>query len=315
MHKPKETHVLLLEGGWNEERDVSLSTAASVYESLTEQGYQVTRYNPTRDIKALCQQIETTKPDIIFNALHGLYFEDGRLQGLLDILKVPYTHSNALSSAIAMHKPTAKNVFSDHDIPVPPGKLCTWEEVRDSHPMKPPYVVKPIDEGSSVGVFIIQEGDDPVGSNIDTWCYNKKILVERYIPGQEISVAVMNQKAVGILELRPKKGFYDYQAKYTDGVTEHIMPADIPAPAYKKALSYAEQAHQLLGCDGITRADFRYDTENDALYLMEINTQPGFTNISIFPEVCAHYGISFNEIVHWLIEDGLCRASKEITAP
>lgn len=308
MHKPQETHVLLLEGGWNEERNVSLATAESVYESLIEQGYQVTRYNPTRCVESLCETIKESKPDIVFNALHGIYFEDGRLQGLLDLLEVPYTHSNALSSAIAMHKPTAKNVFSDHGIPVPPGVVCSWDEIKDTHPMSPPYVVKPIDEGSSVGVFIIQEGNHPIGTHLEQWPYNKKILVEKYIPGQEISVAVMDHKAIGILELRPKKGFYDYTAKYTDGITEHIMPADIPEKAYAKALDYSTHAHQLLGCTGITRSDFRYDAENDALYLMEINTQPGFTKLSIFPEICAHYGISFNEIVCWLIEDGLCHA-------
>lgn len=311
MHIPSKTHVLLLEGGWNSESEVSLASAASVFESLTDQGYQVTRYNPTRDLKALCKTIEQTKPDIVFNGLHGLFFEDGRLQGILDILGIPYTHSNALSSAIAMHKPTAKNVFSDHDIPVPPGKVCTWDEVKNKHPLSPPYVVKPIDEGSSVGVFIIQDGDEPVGTQLDDWPFGSKVLVEKFIPGQEISVAVMDHKAIGILELRPKEGFYDYRAKYTDGVTEHIMPADIPQDAYKQALHYAEKAHTLLGCAGITRSDFRYDTENNALYLMEINTQPGFTKISIFPEVCAYYGISFDEIVHWLIEDGLCRALEE----
>lgn len=311
MHDPQKTHVLLLEGGWNAEKEVSLLSAASVYDSLIEQGYRVTRYNPTRDIKGLCSVIENARPDIVFNALHGIYVEDGRLQGVLDILDVPYTHSNALASAIAMHKPTAKNVLSDHGIPVPPGKICSWEEIKDQHPLQPPYVVKPADEGSSVGVFIIQLGDAPVGSQISHWPYSKKIIVEEYIPGQEISVAVMNNKAIGILELRPKQGFYDYKAKYTDGMTEHIMPADIPESAYRQALTYAEQAHRFIGCEGITRSDFRYDTERDTLYLMEVNTQPGFTKFSIFPEICAYYGISFNEIVRWLIQDGLCRASKE----
>ncbi|MBM3610359.1 MAG: D-alanine--D-alanine ligase [Alphaproteobacteria bacterium] len=311
MHDPKNTHVLLLEGGWNAEKEVSLSSGQSIYESLIDQGYPTTRYNPTRDIKALCSIIETVKPDVIFNGLHGIYFEDGRLQGLLDILGVPYTHSSALASAIGMHKPTTKNVLSDHNVPVPPGKVCLWDEIKNTHPMDPPYVVKPIDEGSSVGVYIIQKGDAPVGSRVQEWPYNKKVLVEKYIPGQEISVAVMDKKAIGILELRPKAGFYDYKAKYTDGMTDHIMPADIPATAYKKAMSYAEEAHNLLGCDGVTRSDFRYDTEKDELYLLEVNTQPGFTKLSIVPEICAYYGISFNEIVRWLIQDGLWRASND----
>jgi D-alanine-D-alanine ligase len=311
MHDPKKTHVLLLEGGWNEEKEVSLNSGQSIYESLIDQGYPVTRYNPTRDIKALCATIEKNNPDIIFNGLHGIYFEDGRLQGLLDILGVPYTHSNALASAIGMHKPTTKNVLSDHNIPVPFGKICTWDEIKDTHPIDPPYVVKPIDEGSSVGVYIIQEGGAPLGETVQSWPYSKKILVERYIPGQEISVAVMDNKAIGILELRPHEKFYDYKAKYTAGVTEHIMPADIPSHAYEKAKAYAEEAHKLIGCDGITRSDFRYDTEKDELYLLEINTQPGFTKLSIFPEICAYYGITFNEIVYWLIQDGLWRASKE----
>ena len=310
MHNPKETKVLLLEGGWNAEKEVSLNSAQSAYESLISQGYSVTRYNPTRDIKALCAAIETIKPHIVFNALHGIYFEDGRLQGLLDILEIPYTHSNALASAIAMHKPTAKNIANAHGVPVAEGKVYEWHEIKDSHPMDPPYVIKPVDEGSSVGVFIIQKGDAPVGSLLKDWPYSKSILVERYIPGQEISVAVMDNKAIGILELRPKGGFYDYKAKYTDGMTDHIMPANIPNDAYEQALGYAEKAHLALGCNGITRSDFRYDTDKNALYLMELNTQPGFTKLSIFPEICAYYGITFNEIVHWLIEDGLCRASK-----
>jgi D-alanine-D-alanine ligase len=315
MHTPQETRVLLLEGGWNAEKEVSLSSGQSAYASLVEQGYIVTRYNPTRDIKALCAVIEDTKPHIVFNALHGIYVEDGRLQGILDILKIPYTHSNALSSAIAMHKPTAKHVMESYGVPVPEGKLYDWRDIKDKHPMDPPYVIKPVDEGSSVGVFIIQKGDAPIGSQLEKWPYSKNILVERYIPGQEISVAVMDNKAIGILELRPKGGFYDYKSKYTDGMTTHIMPANIPEDTYQQALRYAEKAHKAIGCEGITRSDFRYDTEKNALYLMEINTQPGFTPLSIFPEICAYYGITFNEIVHWLIEDGLCRALKGKGAP
>jgi D-alanine-D-alanine ligase len=315
MHTPQETRVLLLEGGWNAEKEVSLSSGKSAYASLVEQGYRVTRYNPTRDIKALCDVIEKTKPHIVFNGLHGIYFEDGRLQGLLDILEIPYTHSNALSSAIAMHKPSAKNVIASCGVPVPEGKVYSWSEIKDKHPMDPPYVIKPVDEGSSVGVFIIQKGGAPVGSQLKEWPYGKSILVERYIPGQEISVAVMDNRAIGILELRPKGGFYDYESKYTDGMTTHIMPADIPQDTYQQALRYAEQAHRAIGCEGITRSDFRYDTEKNALYLMEVNTQPGFTPLSIFPEICAYHGITFNEIVHWLIEDGLCRASKGKRAP
>lgn len=315
MHSPKETRVLLLEGGWNAEKEVSLSSGKASYDSLVAQGYQVTRYNPTRDIKALCALIEAFKPHIVFNALHGIYLEDGRLQGLLDILEIPYTHSNALASAIAMHKPTAKNVMARNGIPVPEGKTYEWHEIKDTHPMAPPYVIKPVDEGSSVGVFIIQKGDAPVGSQIKEWPYSKSILVERYIPGQEISVAVMDNKGIGILELCPKGGFYDYKSKYTDGMTTHIMPAAIPEDAYQQALRYAEQAHKAIGCDGITRSDFRYDTEKNELYLMEVNTQPGFTPLSIFPEICAYVGISFNEIVHWLIEDGLCRACKGKRVP
>lgn len=307
MHNPKNTHVLLLMGGWNPEKEVSLSSGKAIQASLEKQGYRVTCYNPTPNVKDLCQTIEETKPDIIFNGLHGIYCEDGRLQGIFDILGIPYTHSNALSSAIAMDKATTRELCITHDIPVAKGMVVSWEDVKDAHPMAPPYVIKPVDEGSSVGVYIFNEGDAPLGSQIDHWPYGSRILVEQYIPGKEISVAVVNHKAMGILELRPKEGFYDYKAKYTDGVTEHIMPADLPEDIEKKALQYSEKNHKLLGCAGITRSDFRYDPETGELCFMEINTQPGCTPLSILPEICAYYGMSFDEIVSWLIEDGLCR--------
>lgn len=307
MHTPQDTRVLLLEGGWNSEKEVSLSSGASVYESLTKQGYTIKRINPTRDIKALLNQMEAFSPHVVFNALHGLYFEDGRLQGLLDLLQVPYTHSNAFASALAMHKPTAKKFALEAGVPTPRSKLVHWDNIKDQHPLPCPYVVKPVDEGSSVGVYIIQEGDAPLGNTLVHWPFGGDILVEEYIPGQEISVAIFNNKAMGILELRPKEGFYDYKAKYTDGLTEHIMPAELPQEAYETTLRYGEKIHTALGCSGITRADFRYNPENNTSYFIELNTQPGFTSLSILPEICAHQGVSFDEIVNWLIEDALCR--------
>ncbi|MEI8321010.1 MAG: D-alanine--D-alanine ligase [Alphaproteobacteria bacterium] len=304
-HNPKETKVALLMGGWNTEREVSLSSGKAMLESLQRQGYQVKALDLTHNLEELLHFL-TPKPDIVFNGLHGMYVEDGRLQGILDILEIPYTHSGARASAIAMHKPTAKVFFELAGIPCAKGGVFNWDDIQDRHPMHTPYVIKPLDEGSSVGVHIIHEEDGPINNRL-SWSFQKEVLVEEYIPGYELSCVVMGDKSLGVIELRAKQGFYDYRAKYTDGVTDHIFPAPVPKPVYDNIMDYALKAHKIIGCAGVSRSDFRYDPKTGRVCILEINTQPGCTTLSIVPDVASHVGISFDKLVSWLIEDGLCQ--------
>ena len=307
-HVPSKTSVAFLVGGWNNEREVSLMSGKGILESLQRQGYQVRTLDLQRDMKELITFL-TPKPDIIFmGALHGLFFEDGRLQGLLDILQIPYTHSNALSSAIGMHKPTSLKVFQSMGIPIAKGGVYEWEEIKTKHPMHAPYVIKPIDEGSSVGVYIINDTSKPLEDQIH-WIFGDQVLVEEYVAGQELSCAVIENKALGVLELSPKEGFYDFTNKYTDGKTDHYMPARISKEVYDQVMEYSERAHKALECSGVTRCDIRYDANTGKMAFLEINTLPGFTPLSIVPEIAAYRGISFDQLVYSLIEEGLCRAS------
>ena len=297
-------------GGWSAEREVSLVSGGAVTEALREAGYSVAAYDIGQDMNAILAALEP-RPDAVFNALHGRYGEDGRIQGILDIMGIPYTHSGVLASALAMHKPTAKRLFTDAGIPCPEGWVIDHKRLGAGDPVERPYVVKPVGEGSSVGVRIVREGDNIGPLDGEGWPYGAEILVERFIPGREVTVSVMGERALGVTELRPHRGFYDYEAKYTEGRTTHLVPAPLPSTIYEEAMDFAVRAHQTLGCRGITRADLRYDDTGDEpglLYLLEVNTQPGMTPLSLVPEQAAHAGIPFPELVRWIVENAQCES-------
>jgi len=298
-------HVAVLMGGWSAEREVSLVSGRACAKALGEAGYRVSEVDVGRDLAQVLAQLA---PDVCFNALHGRFGEDGRVQGLLEVMGIPYTHSGVRASAVAMYKPAAKDIFRSVGIPVPEGAVMPVDRVRAGDPMPRPYVVKPVDEGSTVGVRIARTGDNgqPVG---DDWSHGDEVLVERYVPGRELSVAVMGDRALGCIEIRPKSGFYDYDAKYSDGLAEHLMPAPVHRDVYELARRHALAAHRVLGCRGVSRADFRYDDtagEPGRLFMLEINTQPGMTPLSLVPEIAAHEGLGFAQLVRWLVEDAGC---------
>ncbi len=299
----KNKHVALVMGGMSAEREVSLMSGKGIEKALRENGYQVTVIDLQRDI---AEKLSAAKPDVVFNALHGTYGEDGCLQGLLEILGIPYTHSGILASALAMDKPTAKNVLQDRGILCPPGAVVSTVDIANGNiPFPKPYVIKPISEGSSVGVYIIKEGVN--GPNMAEIKKYHSMLVEKYIPGRELSVAVTDEKPLGVVEIRPKNGFYDYTNKYSDGKTEHLMPAPVNDSVYKEAMDIAFKAHKMLGCRGVSRSDFRLDeADGNKLYLLEINTHPGMTPLSLVPEIASHVGISFNELIKYLVENARC---------
>jgi D-alanine-D-alanine ligase len=290
-------HVAVLMGGWSAEREVSLTSGKAVTKACQELGYQVTAIDVQHDIAA---KLTALKPDIAFNALHGRFGEDGCIQGVLEVLGIPYTHSGVLASALAMDKPMAKNVFAAVGIPIAEGRVATKKEVIAETVVPRPYVVKPINEGSSVGVTIIHENENFFFDEA-SWKFGDQVLVERYIPGREIQVAVLDDVVLGAIEIRPQGRFYDYEAKYTDGKAQHLMPAPIEKSAYEHVCALAQKAHVALGCRGLTRTDFRFDEKNNAFYILEVNTQPGMTPLSLSPEIAAYAGISFNELVRRLI--------------
>ncbi|MDH5410990.1 MAG: D-alanine--D-alanine ligase, partial [Alphaproteobacteria bacterium] len=247
------------------------------------------------------------RPDVVFNALHGRWGEDGNIQAVLNILGIPYTHSGVLASAVAMDKAMAKKLFEAEGIPCPPGEVVSMEQLRAGAVMEPPYVIKPVDEGSSVGVHIVQSGDNNLP--LDDLEAGRPVLVEKYIVGREFTVSVMGDRALAVTELRPHEGFYDYAAKYTDGKTTHLCPAPVSDDVARLAMEYAVTAHKALGCRGVSRADFRYDdTENDPgdLFMLEVNTQPGMTPLSLVPEQAAHAGIPFGDLMEWMVENAAC---------
>ena len=288
-------HIAILKGGWSAEREVSLNSGAACAKALRELGYKVTEIDVQPDIADVLKQ---EKPDVVFNALHGRYGEDGCVQGLLEIMKIPYTHSGVLASSVAMDKPLAKVIFAAAGLKVPFGKLVTTEELLAGDPMPRPFVVKPANEGSSVGVYIIKDGIKLPMLAGGEW------LVEEYIAGREITVAVLNDKPLGVTEIKPISGFYDYENKYTDGKTEHLCPAPLTVEESDSVMQMALTAHRSLGCRGLSRSDFRYDGKN--FYILEINTQPGMTSLSLSPEIAAHAGISFNQLVQALVEAAHC---------
>lgn len=299
-------HVAVLMGGWSSERDVSLTSGRACAKALQEEGYRVTAIDVGRDLAA---QLAQVKPDVAFNALHGPYGEDGIVQGLLEILGIPYTHSGVLASALAMNKPMAKAVWAGHGLPLAEGKVVHRSAFSAGPVMPHPYVIKPLNEGSSVGVHIVFAGDNYQPQDDAGWKFGETVLVERYIPGREIQVAVMGNRVLGGIEIQAHGRFYDYEAKYTDGKATHLMPAPIHKDAYEQVCALTLEAHLALGCRGVTRSDWRYDDtagEPGVFYLLEINTQPGMTPLSLVPEIAAHNGIGFGALVRWMVEDASC---------
>jgi D-alanine-D-alanine ligase len=296
-------HVAVLMGGWSAEREVSLATGAAVVNALQGAGYDVAPIDIQRDMASLITRLYP-KPTVVFNALHGRYGEDGCVQGLLDILDIPYTHSGLLASALAMDKVMAKRLFSEAGISVAQHEIATSDEVLAGDVMPKPYVIKPVNEGSSVGVHIVRDGDNTPIFSGSGWPFGDNVMVEKFIEGRELTVAVMGDRPLAVTEITTGRGFYDYDAKYEDGGSEHVVPADLDQDVTDEVLRLAKLAHQTLGCRGVSRSDFRYDG-ND-IYILETNTQPGLTPTSLLPEQAAHVGISFKDLIIWMIEHAEC---------
>ncbi len=299
-------HVAVLMGGWSAEREVSLNSGRACVKALEERGYQVTPIDVDRDIARVVQAV---RPDMAFNALHGPIGEDGTIQGLLELLQIPYTHSGILASALAIHKQRAKVVMRDAGVAVPDGIVADRRDAASRHLLPPPYVVKPVNEGSSVGVIIVREDrtHPPQEIGREDWAYGDQVMVEKYVAGRELTCAVMGDRALGVIDIRPATGlFYDYDAKYAAGGSVHVLPADLKPNIYQQVQHLALTAHQALGCRGVSRADLRYDDTpggSGELVVLEVNTQPGMTATSLVPEIAAHAGFSFGELVQWMVED------------
>lgn len=302
-------HVAVLMGGWVSEREVSLNSGAACADALEKNGYRVTRIDVGRDIATVLTEL---KPDIAFNALHGPFGEDGCVQGILEILEIPYTHSGVLASSLAMDKERAKQIFRQVGIPVAEHRVMHRLEAAKAHPINPPYVVKPVKEGSSYGVLIIGADADRPPQELyrDDWPYGDIVMVERYVGGRELTCAVMGDAALGVIDIVPVGyGFYDYDSKYRPGGSKHIIPAEISPNIYQSIQTLSLKAHRALGCRGVSRADFRYDDRPDGtgeVICLEVNTQPGMTETSLVPDMAAHAGHSFEELVAWMVEDASC---------
>ena len=301
-------HIAVLMGGWSAEREVSLTSGAGIVTALESLGHRVTAIDMDRDVAA---RLADARPDLVFNALHGTPGEDGTVQGMLDLMGLKYTHSGMVTSVIAIDKVLTKNALVPHGIPMPGGRIVKSAEVFEGDPLKRPYVLKPVNEGSSVGVAIVtDEGNygNPIGRDVaGPWQEFEELLAEPYVRGRELTTAILGGKAFGVTELKPKSGWYDYDAKYTDGMTEHIFPAQIPGHIEWACKRIALEAHRLLGCKGASRSDFRWDDERgeDGLFLLEINTQPGMTPLSLVPEQARHCGISYPELVQMIVDEAL----------
>lgn len=300
-------HVAVLMGGWSVEREVSLVTGRAFLRALDEMGYRATAIDVGRDLASVLGKVA---PDIALNALHGRWGEDGCVQGLLEVMGLPYSHSGPRASAIAMHKPTAKTVLEAAGIPVPAGHVLPIDRVAERHALEPPYVVKPAAEGSSFGVHIVRPGDNRYPDALRVgWTYGDEVMVERFVPGRELTVGVIGDRALTVTDIEATAAFYDYELKYAEGGSRHILPADVPPEIHERAIALALDAHRALGCRGVTRTDFRYDDTPDGdggLYVLEVNTQPGMTPTSLVPEQAAHCGMSFNDLVRWMVEDASC---------
>ncbi len=301
-------HVAVLMGGWSAERDVSLVTGRECAKALVQKGYRVTEIDVTRDLARILAEL---KPDVAFNALHGPWGEDGKIQGVLELLEIPYTHSGVLASALAMDKPRAISVFGAAKLPCEKSLVVDRHEAARAHQLDPPYVIKPIADGSSFGVHIVPKGANrpPAELVSDDWSYGEDVMVEKYVPGRELTVVVLGDRALGVTEIISETEFYDYEAKYADGGSRHELPAKISEDATERAKDFALKAHDVLGCRGVTRSDFRYDDtkgEPGRLVLLEINTQPGMTPTSLVPEQAAYASYSFGDLVSWIVEDASC---------
>jgi len=302
-------HVAVLMGGFSSERPVSLSSGKACADQLEKSGYRVTRVDVGRDVAAVLAEL---KPDVAFNALHGPFGEDGTIQGILEYLEIPYTHSGVLASALAMNKEQAKRVAKAVGIPVAESRVMSRFVIADKHPMKPPYVVKPVSEGSSFGVVIVKEDQShpPQVIGSTDWRYGDTVMVERFVHGRELTCAVMGDVALGVCEIIPVgHAFYDYDSKYVKGGSKHEIPAKILPNIYQKIQTLALKAHQAIGCRGVSRSDFRYDdrhSENGEVVWLEVNTQPGMTPTSLVPEIAQEAGHDFGELLSWMVEDASC---------
>ena len=292
-------------GGWSSEREVSLSSGKGIADAARADGFDVVEIDASRDLAA---QLKQAAPDVVINALHGPYGEDGCVQGLLEVLGIPYTHSGVLASALAMDKQKSRVVYAQHGLDVADGGVYARADVAREHPMKAPYVVKPIAEGSSFGVLIVREDDGSPPQEISDpkWNFGEEVLVEDFIPGRELTVSVLGDRALAVTEITTLREYYDYSAKYDSGGSRHVIPAALPDDVTEAALEAALTAHQALGCRGVTRSDFRYDDNTGRLVILETNTQPGMTPTSLVPEQAAYCGMSYQELVRWMIEDASC---------
>ncbi|MEK7265810.1 MAG: D-alanine--D-alanine ligase [Pseudomonadota bacterium] len=304
----KFKRIAVLKGGWSPEREVSLNSGAACAKALRSKGYDVVEIDAGRN---LFEQLVAAKPDAVFNALHGQWGEDGCVQGLLEVMGIPYTHSGVLASSLAMDKQRTKLVLEDAGVPSPQGKVMSRFEAAGGHAMEAPYVIKPNAQGSSVGVFIIRKGDNrpPAELTSDKWALGDEVLVEKFIAGRELTVAVMGDRALCVTEITTNLAFYDYEAKYAPGGSMHVLPAAVPDAVSRLCMERALKAHQALGCRGVSRSDFRYDEslKGEQVYFLEVNTQPGMTGTSLVPEQANHLGISFPELCQWIVEDASCQ--------
>ena len=306
----RSIHVVVLMGGWSSEREVSLTSGKGVAEALRERGWSnVTELDMDRDVASRLAEL---KPDVVFNALHGTPGEDGSVQGMMDLMGLKYTHSGLETSVIAIDKELTKMVLVPHGIRMPGGHIVESESLFTKDPIARPYVVKPVNEGSSVGVAIVTaDGNygNPIGRDVEgPWLHFDRLLAEPFIKGRELTVAVLDDEALAVTELKPTAGFYDYDAKYTDGLTVHVCPAEVPDDIAQSMMDMAASAHRLLGCEGASRSDFRWDDEQGeaGVYLLEVNTQPGMTPTSLVPEQAGYRKMSFNALVRWIMEDASC---------
>jgi D-alanine-D-alanine ligase len=306
---PMRKHVAVLLGGLSAEREVSLRSGQACADALEAQGFKVTRIDVDR---TLGQRLADLRPDLVFNALHGQFGEDGIVQGILEMLAIPYTHSGVLASALAMQKDRAKDVMRAAGIPVPDGLTLHRSEAAKGHPMAPPYVIKPVSEGSSVGVLIVNadHAHPPQELTRPDWDHGDFVLVEKFVAGRELTCAVLGDRALDVIDIRAADGgWYDYNAKYAKGGSVHVLPADLKGNIYQLVRDLTLRAHRALGCRGVSRADFRYDDRpggTGELVVLEVNTQPGMTETSLVPELAAHVGLSFGELVRWMVEDASC---------
>ncbi|MDB5393396.1 MAG: D-alanine--D-alanine ligase [Rhodospirillales bacterium] len=305
--------VMVLTGGWSAEREISLISGQGVAGALAERGYHVTTFDPPCDLAAITEGLSPL-PDVVFNALHGTGGEDGTIQAILDLLGVSYTHSGMRASAVAMDKPLTKRVVGTVGVPSPTGLIVSAAAIGEAHPIVPPYVVKPIAEGSSVGVMVVREGASQPAA-VQAWDADEQLLVEPYIKGRELTVGVMSRpgesaRALAVTEITYSADIFDYTVKYSEGYATHILPAEIPESVYSAAMEYARLAHEVIGCTGVTRSDFRWDdsiSDTQGLFFLEINTQPGMTPTSLVPEQAQHAGMSYADLVEWIVEGATCR--------